>query len=64
MHGCVMSTLVTDALILRTGPGNQAISIDAFLFKWTWFIQKYYIYSQQHDKLKLQFEKNTQVFKG
>ena len=50
MHAYVVSTMATDALVLK----YQAISIhsaDYNLFYWTSSIQKYCIYNEQHYKI-------------
>ena len=46
-HGCIPSTLATDALVLK----HQAIithSADEYSLHWNNFMQKCYIYSNQH----------------
>ena len=46
-HGCVLSTVATDALVLK----HQAICIhitDKMLMYWTGFIPKYYIKSENY----------------
>ena len=61
MHGCVISIVATDILVLK----HQARSFlsDDFL-NYPRFIQKYYIYCEEYKKLKLHFEKLYHLFKG
>ena len=48
-HGCVLSTVATDALVLK----HQAISIhSAEQMNSASLRKKYYIYSEQHNKIR------------
>ena len=60
-HGCVVSTVVTDALVLK----HQAISIhnadQTFIVLDQFHINKYHTYGEQHYEIKLHFWKNDPV---
>ena len=59
IHGCVLSTVATDGLVLK----HQAISIhsvEIFIV----FEKKCYIYSNEHDKVKINFENRDPVASG
>ena len=64
MHGCIISTVATDALVLK----HQSISIhsaDQISIALDQFQIKYSIHRKQHLWNEITFEKkNTQLFKG
>ena len=58
MHGCIVSTVATDALVLK----HQAISIlSTDSIYWTSFKWKYYTFVGQHLEIKLHIEKKYPV---